>query len=103
MQRLMFFEIAEGHFADQAQRDFEAAQNIAHSRGVPIKVSMEITVFPESRAHRGTGKVRFKTSVREPAKDSIEFITEVSKEGLIMDSGHRQNQLKLNDGKGGEA
>ncbi|MEO7778487.1 MAG: hypothetical protein ABIY63_13225 [Fibrobacteria bacterium] len=98
-KELMFYEIAEGHFAEQVQKDFVDAQAVAHDRGVPIKIDIQITVFPESRAHRGTGKVKFRSNLKAPVRESIEFITEVSQEGQIVDSGHRQNTLNFKGDK----
>src|SRR4051812_41366826 len=63
VKKLMFYELAEGHFSEQVQKDFEEAQAVAHDRGVPAKVDIQITVFPESRAHRGTGKVKFRSTL----------------------------------------
>lgn len=71
---------------------------MAHDRGVPIKIAMEITVFPESRAHRGTGKVKFHSAVKAPKRESIEYITEVNQEGQVVDSGHRQGALRFQEG-----
>lgn len=99
MKKLMFYELAEGHLAEQVQKDFEDAQALAHDRGIPIKVDIQIVVHPESRAHRGTGKIKFRSSLKAPPRESIEFITEVSKEGQIIDSGHRQGALKLGEEK----
>jgi len=103
MKKLMYHEIAEGHFSEQVQKDFDDAQAVAHDRGVPVKVAIEITVFPESRAHRGTGKVKFKSTLKAPIRESIEFITEVNKEGQIVDSGHRQGALPFNGAEEGRA
>lgn len=101
MKPLMFFEIAEGNFAEQVQADFEEAQALSFNRGLPIKMTVEIVIHPESRSKRGTSLVSFKSSVKAPAKASIEYITEVSKEGRIVDSGHRQNQFRFDAAEGG--
>lgn len=99
MGKLMFYEIAEGQFADQAQREFEEAQNIVHQRGVTVKIAMEITVHPESRERKGTADVEFKTKLQAPPRKSIRYLTEVSKEGQLIDSGHRQTHLPFGDHK----
>lgn len=99
MKKMMFYELAEGHFAAEVQQDFEEAQALAHARGVPIKLSVELTIHPESRTKRGTGLIKFKCNLKQPARESIEFITEMSKEGQIIDSGHRQGAMHLEGGK----
>jgi hypothetical protein len=97
-KELMFYELAEGHFAEQVQSDFVEAQALAHNRGIPIKMNVEITIHPESRSKRGTGLIKFKSSIKAPAKESIEFMVEINKEGQIVDSGHRQGALHLEGG-----
>jgi hypothetical protein len=93
VEKLMFYEIAEGSLAEQAQKDFEEAQAIVHQRGVPVKISIEITVHPESREHRGTAAVEYKTRLQAPPRKSIKHITELNKEGTLVDSGHRQGNM----------
>ncbi len=95
MKKLMFYELAEGQFSDQVQKDFEEAQILAHGRGVPITLQIELKIHPESRSKRGTGLIKFKSNIKAPPRESIEFMTEVSKEGEIIDSGHRQGAMRF--------
>lgn len=97
-EKLMFYELAEGELATQVQKDFEEAQNIAHARGVKTKVTVEITIHPESREQRGTAMVEYKSQVKAPARASIKHITEISREGQLVDSGVRQNNMFAKDG-----
>lgn len=98
MSKLMFYELAEGELARQVQKDFEEAQAATHARGVKTKIVLEITLHPESRDRRGTAMVEYKSQMKAPAKASIQYVTELNREGQLVDSGARQGSI-FNDQK----
>lgn len=102
MPKIMFYELAEGELAKQVQKDFEEAQAITHGRGVKTKVILEVTLHPESRDRRGTAMVEFKSQMKAPPKASIQYVTELNREGQLVDSGARQGNIFNNsETKGG--
>jgi hypothetical protein len=90
---IMFYEIAEGEMAQLCQQDFVKAQEICASRGVKVKLNIEITIHPESREHPGTTQVEFTSQVKAPKRASIKYVAEVNREGQMVDSGIRQGLL----------
>ncbi len=98
---IMFYEIAEGEMAQLCQQDFVKAQEICASRGVKVKLNIEITIHPESREHPGTTQVEFTSQVKAPKRASIKYVAEVNREGQMVDSGIRQVPLfEKNQGQG---
>jgi hypothetical protein len=96
-RRLAFYEVGKGKLLSEFQALFEQAQIEAAERNAEVICVLKIHVQPPEATDKKFGRVSYETSIRVPARKSMEFTTELVG-GVIVDDGDSQAdlmQLKL--------
>jgi hypothetical protein len=86
IKKLAFWELDNGRCGLKAQAEFEQAQITARDRGVPVTVTLQITVMPPDVEDSRYGGVIYKVHSHSPIKPSKLITTEL-REGIIINDG----------------
>lgn len=94
-RKLAFFEIGRGKCGLEMQEEFEKAHDIAVERGVPVKVTLTMTVFPPEKDDPRYGSVKYSITRTNPPKQSIKHLTVLQKGMPIADGRNRDEAMNL--------
>lgn len=100
-RRMAFYEVGKGSYAQKMQVEFERAQRLALETGQKITVTSKVTLTPPKNKDESFGAVAYSVDVSKPAYKSMEYMTEIDKDGRVLQDGENvvellQEELDLN-------
>lgn len=85
-QKMAFYEIGKGRYAQWMQEEFERAQSVCEKTGSAVKITSTIEVLPSDTNEAAFGSIAFNVKVSLPARKSMKYTTEIEN-GFIVSDG----------------